>query len=331
MFFGDAVVLSKFFILLTNFLNDIMERRNFIKTAVAGAVAGSLEWQPAKLFAKTKEQEKTPDLVAVMGGEPAEMYAKAIESLGGMGKYVKRGQKVVVKPNIGWDRTPEEGANTTPELVVAIIKDCFGAGASEVVVFDRTCDEWSACYKNSGIEAAAKAAGAKVVFGHEERYYREVLLPKGVRLKSTKIHEAIINCDVWFNVPILKHHGGAKATIAMKNYMGINWDRRVMHANNLQQCIADLASYEKCPALHIVDAYRIMTQNGPKGKSIEDVQMGKALFISPDMVAVDTAAVNYYNQFKSLTIADASHIILGEQLQLGTTKLENIKIERIRL
>ena len=311
-----------------------MERRNFIKTAVAGAVAGSIQLQHTKLFAKGEQQQSQRhcDLVAVMGGEPGAMYAKAMEAMGGMGKYVQKGQKVVVKPNIGWDRTPEEGANTSPELVTAIIKDCFAAGASEVVVFDQTCDEWQACYKKSGIEAAAKAAGAKVAFAHEERYYREVSLPKGVRLKSAKIHEALLDCDVWFNVPILKNHGGAKMTISMKNYMGIVWDRQIMHANNLQQSIADVASYSKRPALNIVDAYRVMTQNGPKGRSINDVQIGKALFISPDMVAVDTAAVNFYNQnFKPMTIKDASHIMLGEQLQLGTTKLEDLNIERIKL
>jgi len=308
-----------------------MERRHFLKTAVAGAVAGSLQFQPGRLFAKDREQQGPCDLVAVMGGEPVEMYQKAMERLGGMGKYVQKGQKVVVKPNIGWDRLPEEGGNTNPELVVAIIKDCFQAGASEVTVFDRTCDEWQACYKNSGIEAAARAAGAKVAFAHEERYFREVSLPKGVRLKNAKIHEAILDCDVWFNVPILKNHGGTKMTISMKNYMGIVWDRRIMHANDLQQCIADVASYAKRPALHIVDAYRIMTQNGPKGKSIDDIQMGRALFISPDMVAVDTAALNFYNQFKPMTLADASHIGKGEAMQLGTTKLETLKIERIRL
>lgn len=308
-----------------------MKRRIFLKTAVAGAVAGSLQFKPGRLFAKGKEQDKAPDLVAVMGGEPVEMYTRGMEALGGMGKYVKRGQKVVVKPNIGWDRTPEEGANTNPELVAAMVKDCLKAGASEVVVFDYSCDEWQASYKKSGIEAAAKAAGAKIAYPSEERYFKEVSLPKGVRLKTAKIHEAILNCDVWFNVPVLKHHGGAKATISIKNYMGIVWDRRIMHANDLQQCIADLASYVKRPALNVVDAYRIMTQNGPKGKSLDDVLMGKALFISHDIVAVDTAAVNFYNQFKPLTIADASHIAIGEQLGLGTTKLENLKIERIRL
>ena len=147
-----------------------MKRRNFLKTAVAGAVVGSIQLKHTKLFAKNNEQENPNDLVAVMGGTPVEMYERAMESMGGMGKYVKKGQKVVVKPNIGWDRTPEEAANTNPELVAAIVRDCLKAGASEVTVFDNTCDEWQACYKNSGIEAAAKAAGAKVAFGHEERY-----------------------------------------------------------------------------------------------------------------------------------------------------------------
>ena len=308
-----------------------MKRRNFIKTAVAGAFVSSIQMQQPKLFAKDKEQEAPVDLVAVMGGEPVEMYNKAIKSLGGMDKYVKKGQKVVVKPNIGWDKTPEEGANTNPELIAAIVRDCLIAGAAEVTVFDNSCDEWQACYKNSGIEAAAKAAGAKIAFGHEERYYREVSLPNAIRMKKAKIHEAILDCDVWFNVPILKNHGGAKMTIAMKNYMGIVWDRRFMHSNDLQQCIADAASYIKRPALNIVDAYRVMTQNGPKGKSIEDVQMGRALFISSDIVAVDTAGVQFFNQFKTMNISDASHILKGEYLSLGTTDLSKLKIERIKM
>jgi len=309
-----------------------MKRRNFLKTALVGSAVGAMQLSPKSLFAgAAAPAQASPDLVAVMGGEPVAMYVKAIESLGGMGKYVKKGQKVVVKPNIGWNKTPEEAANTNPDLVAAIVKDCFAAGASEVVVFDRTCDEWQDCYKASGIEAAAKAAGAKVAFAHEERYFKDVALPNGLRMKTTKIHEAILNCDVWLNVPILKSHGGAKITCAMKNYMGIVWDRRFMHSNDLQQTIADLAGYDKRPVLNIVDAYRVLTQNGPKGRSIEDVQMGKALFISSDIVAVDTAAVNFFNQFRTMTINDASHILKGEEANLGTTKLDTLKIERIRV
>lgn len=309
-----------------------MERRNFIKTAILGGLAGAVQLKSSNLFAGEKMSvSASNDLVAVMGGEPAQMYKKGIEAMGGISKFVKKGQKVVVKPNIGWDKKPELAANTNPELISAIIKDCLAAGASEVVVFDHTCDEWQSCYKNSGIEDAVKAAGGKIAFAHDEKYYKTVSLPKGTRLKEAKIHEAIINCDVWINVPVLKNHGGAKMTIAMKNYMGIVWDRRFWHSNDLQQCIADCATYEKMPVLNIVDAYRIMTQNGPKGKSIEDVQNPKALFISADIVAADTAAVRFFNQFREMKLEDVGHIGKAEQLNLGTTDIDKLKVERIKI
>ncbi|MDP3437756.1 MAG: DUF362 domain-containing protein [Bacteroidales bacterium] len=309
-----------------------MERRNFIKTAILGGIAGAVQLKNNDLFAGEKMSvSASNDLVAVMGGEPAEMYKKGIAAMGGISKYVKKGQKVVVKPNIGWDKRPEFAANTNPELIGEIVKDCFAAGAAEVIVFDHTCDEWQSCYKNSGIEAAAKAAGAKLGFAHDEKYYKSVPLPMGVRLKEVKIHESIIDCDVWINVPVLKNHGGARMTIAMKNYMGIVWDRRFWHSNDLQQCIADCATYPKMPVLNIVDAYRIMTQNGPKGKSIEDVQNPKALFFSADIVAVDTAAVRFFNQFREMKLEEVSHIGIAEKMKLGTTDIDKLKVERIKI
>jgi len=309
-----------------------MERRNFIKTAILGGLAGAVQLKSSNLFAGEKMSvSASNDLVAVMGGEPAQMYKKGIEAMGGISKFVKKGQKVVVKPNIGWDKKPEFSANTNPELIGAIVKDCLAAGASEVVVFDHTCDEWQSCYKNSGIEDAVKAAGGKMAFAHDEKYYKTVTLPKGTRLKEVKIHESIINCDVWINVPVLKNHGGAKMTISMKNYMGIVWDRRFWHSNDLQQCIADCATYEKMPVLNIVDAYRIMTQNGPKGKSIEDVQNPKALFLSADIVAADTAALRFFNQFREVKMEDVGHIGYAEKLNLGTTDIDKLKVERIKI
>lgn len=309
-----------------------MERRNFIKTAILGTLASAVKLKSDGLFAGEKMSISADnDLVAVMGGEPAQMYQKAIEAMGGISKFVKKGAKVVVKPNIGWDKTPELAANTNPQLIAAIVKDCFAAGAIEVVVFDHTCDQWQACYKNSGIESAAKEAGATIAFAHDEKYFKTVKLPKGVRLKETKIHESIVDCDVWINVPILKTHGGARMTISMKNFMGIVWDRRFMHANDLQQCIADCSTYEKMPVLNIVDAYRIMTQNGPKGKGIEDVQIAKALFISTDIVAVDTAAVKFFTQFKEMKLEEVSHIGIAEKMNIGTTDIDKLRVERIRI
>ena len=310
-----------------------MERRNFLKAALLGTVAGAVSFKSEKLFGagKVESYAVDTDMVAVMGGEPGEMYAKAIAAMGGISRFIKKGDKVVVKPNMGWDKKPEFAANTNPDLLTAVIKDCFAAGASEVTIFDNTCDEWQACYKNSGLEDAAKAAGAKVAFAHDERYYKSVTLPKGVKLKETKIHEAIINCDKWINVPVLKTHGGAKLTISMKNYMGIVWDREYWHKNDLQQCIADCATYTKKPVLTIVDAYRIMTQNGPKGRTIEDTQTAKALFMSTDMVAVDTAATRFFAQYKAMKLEDVSHIGIAEKMGVGTTNLDSLKVERIRI
>lgn len=309
-----------------------MERRNFLKAALLGSIAGAVQLKPENVFAReSKEAPGQNDLVAVMGGEPEVMYKRGIAVMGGMKAFVKKGQKVVVKPNIGWDKKPEFAANTNPQLVAAIVKDCLAAGAAEVVVFDHTCDEWQACYKNSGIEAAAKAAGAKIAFAHDEKYYKEVDLPMGLRLKKAKIHESIIEADVWINVPVLKNHGGAKMTMSMKNYMGIVWDRGYWHANDLQQCIADCATYTKKPVLNIVDAYRIMTQNGPKGKTTNDVVLAKALFISSDIVAADTAALKFFNQFREMKMEDVSHIGKAAKFNIGTTDLDSIKVERIKI
>ena len=160
-----------------------MKRRDFLKAAAITGLATTFKLTEgmdlmAQKAAKTTLKTGGTDLVAVMGGEPAQMFQKAIAELGGMGKFVKKGQKVCVKPNIGWDKTPEMASNTNPELVAEIVRQCLKAGASEVVVFDNSCDDWRKAYKNSGIEAAATAAGAKMMPAKEVSYYREISLPR---------------------------------------------------------------------------------------------------------------------------------------------------------
>ena len=310
-----------------------MERRDFLKTTLLGTLAGvlgssathSVEGQTV-----TGVSQKKP-LVAVMGGEPVEMLNKALEALGGIEKYIKKGQKVVRKPNIAWDKTPEEAANTTPSLVAEVVKKCLAAGASQVVVFDHTCDNWKATYVRSGIEEAARKAGAKVVAADLESYYEEVTLPSAVKLKKTKIHKELIACDVWINMPILKNHGGAKMSVSMKNYMGIVYDREYFHSNDLQQCIADVCTWEKRPVLNIVDAYRIMFQNGPRGKSAGDTALVKSLIISPDIVAADTAAIKLFNQVKTMSIDQVGHIGKGESMGLGTTDLQKLDVKQLKV
>lgn len=304
-----------------------------MKTSVIAGAALSLNFDKlrAALASNTVEVEQAPDMVAVMGGEPEVMLDKALEALGGIGNYVRKGQKVVIKPNIGWDRSPEMAGNTNPKLVKALVKKCLEAGASKVTVFDHTCDNWQKCYQTSGIAEAVREAGGIIMPANDEKYFKEVSIPNGVNLKSAKIHEALIEADVWFNVPVLKNHGGAKLTCAMKNYMGIVWDRRFFHQNDLQQCIADICTWQKRPALNIVDAYRIMFQNGPQGRSASDVATLKSMIVSPNIVAVDTASLRLFNQVKQLDLAAAAHIGKGEALHLGTTQLDSISIKRIKI
>lgn len=310
-----------------------MKRRDFFKSAAALSLSTIIK--PDNLMASsaasTMSVQSDVDMVAVMGGEPSAMLTRAFKELGGIGNYVKKGNKVVIKPNIGWDRKPELAANTHPELVATLVKMCKSAGASEVLVFDHTCHDWKKCYTNSGIEKAVVDAGGKMVPGNDESYYREVSLPAGVNLKKTKIHKAIIDCDVWFNVPILKHHGGAKNSIAMKNLMGIVWDRGFFHGNDLHQCIADAATYSKKPALNIVDAYRIMKSNGPQGKSEADVVTLKSLIVSPDYVAADTAAMKMFSQVEPTDIKDVRYIRLAEKLNVGTQNLEKLNVKKVKL
>jgi len=247
-------------------------------------------------------------------------------ALGGMGKFVKKGQTVVVKPNIGWDTSPELGANTNPELIGEIVKQCLRVGAKDVFVFDNTCDAWNRCYINSGIEKAVKDAGGKVVPGNTENYYKPISVPNGKKLTEAKVHELILNSDVFINVPVLKHHSSAKLTIAMKNLMGIVWDRRYWHRNDLHQCIADFATWRK-PHLNIIDAYRVMTRNGPRGVSQADIVMKKALIVSTDMVAADAAAAKIFGTEPN----DIPYIQLAHNLGIGNMNLDELNIERIRV
>jgi uncharacterized protein (DUF362 family) len=300
-----------------------MKRRTFLKNTAAAGIVGGIA---LNLVAKPVKKKNKYDMVAVKGGEPAEMFDKGIAALGGMKAFVKPGQTVVVKPNIGWDKTPEEAANTNPELVKRIVEHCIKAGAEKVYVFDHTCQNWKKTYKRSGISEAAKEAGAKVVCGNYQKDYRIVKIPEGKRLKSAKIHNLILDSDVFINVPVLKNHGGAVMTCAMKNLMGIVWDRRYFHKNNLQQCIADCVTARK-PDLNVIDAFRVMKKGGPRGRGTKDVANMKYQLLSTDIVAVDTAAS------KILGISDSriGHLKLGQDLKLGTMDIDKLNVKRINI
>jgi len=306
-----------------------MRRRDFLKkSAGAGLAAGAI------LSSGRFDHILTPiavsvkyDMVAVMGGNPDAMFDLGIQELGGIGAFVQKGQKVVVKPNIGWDVIPELAANTNPILVKRIIEHCFKAGAKEVYVFDHTIDNGVNCYKNSGIEKAAKSAGAKVVPATSENYYQEVDIPGGVKLKKVKVHELILEADVFINVPVLKDHNSTRMTCCLKNMMGVVWDRGYWHSNNLNQCIVDYALFHKKPAINIIDCYNVMVKHGPQGVSKADVVQMKSQIITTDWVAGDTAA----SKMLGVETARIEYIPMAHKLGLGNMDIDSLNIKRIKM
>lgn len=306
-----------------------MKRREFLKKSTGAGLATGVSiglGRHSKLFA-TGSGRARYDMVAVMGGEPDAMFDIGIQEFGGLEAFIQKGQKVLVKPNIGWDVVPELAANTNPLLVRRVIEQCLRAGAKEVYIFDHTCDNWVNCYKNSGIERAAKDAGAKVVSGDSEKYYQEIDIPGGVRLKKVKVHELLLETDVFLNIPVLKHHSSTRMTGALKNMMGVVWDRGYWHSNDLNQCIADYALFEKKPALNIIDCYNVMVKNGPQGVSKEDVVQMRSMIITPDWVAGDAAASKMLN----IPTERIEYIAMAHKLGVGNMNIDSMNIRRIKM
>ncbi len=304
-----------------------LTRRNFIKMSIAAGLALALEpvsnLTPALAGASFKSSGAA-DIVALKNSAPAKMFEAGIKELGGMSRFVKKGQLVVIKPNIGWARTPAEGANTQPELIARIIELCYKEGAKKVYVFDNTCEFWRDCYLKSGIEKAALDNNAIVLPANREKNYKTIAIKGATTLKDVKAHELFIEADVVINVPVLKHHGGTQMTAALKNLMGTIWDRRFFHLNGLSQCIAEFSNFRK-PDLTVIDAYRVISAHGPRGLSDKDAALETTQLIGTDMVALDTAAAMLLG-YDPLKI---SHIAIAEKLGGGTMALDKLNIRKM--
>jgi len=303
-----------------------MKRREFLQASLGALAGAGLGLNASTRLFAAEPASPGYDLVAVKGGEPEALFDQGIQALGGMQSFVKKGQTVVVKPNMAWDVPPERAANTNPRLMKRIVEQCLNAGAKEVYVFDYTCDNWEKSYRNSGIEKAVKEAGGKIAPGNSESYYQAVAIPNGRRLKEAKEHELILAADVFINVPILKSHSSTTLTVSMKNLMGAIWDRGYWHRHNLHQCIADFATYRK-PNLIVVDAYNVLMRNGPRGVSVGDVVAMKAQLLATNMVTADAAAAKLFG----IEPDSVDYIRIAHEMGVGRKDLENLSIKRIKL
>ncbi|NIM58445.1 MAG: DUF362 domain-containing protein [Candidatus Aminicenantes bacterium] len=303
-------------------------RRDFLKKGLIFSAATLAPIMPDNLYRLfgNGNPSALPDLVAVKNGEPDTLFDKAIKAIGGISRFVKKGQTVVIKPNIAWNRGADTGANTNPLLVQRIVEHCKQAGAKRIYVFDHSIDHEPDCYKHSGIEQAASSAGALVVPGNQEKNYQEVSIPNAKKLKKTKVHELILESDVYISVPVLKHHSYTTLTLAMKNQMGVVWDRMEYHNTDLHRCISDFCHF-KIPDLNIMDAYRVTMRNGPQRAGKDDLALMKTLLISTDIVAIDAAASKLFGKEPRMI----RHVLYGNEDEIGNMSLEELHIKKIEL
>ena len=271
---------------------------------VAAGAAGAAVWLSEHSFRPVPAQAEQarrdhrmaadpqlPAMTVVQGGEPRALVQKALENLGGIRRFVSRQDVVVLKPNIAWDRTPEQAANTNPEVVAEVVRQCWQAGAKRVIVTDVSCNEPRRCFQRSGIQAAARAEGAEVILPDPE-LFREVDLG-GVVLKSWPVFTPFLEADKIFNLPIAKHHVLTGATLGMKNWYGILGGQRNRLHQQIHQSLADLASF-MLPTVTMIDCYRILLRNGPTGGNLEDVALKKTMVAGTDPVALDAYAAKAY-------------------------------------
>ena len=301
---------------------------------VAAGAAGAAIWlsersqrpipeqaEQARRDHRVAADARWPQVTVVQNGEPRALVAQALKDLGGISRFVSKQDVVVLKPNIAWDRTPEQAANTNPDLVAEMVKQCWQAGAKRVIVTDVSCNEPRRCFQRSGVMAAARAEGAEVILPDSD-HFREVDLG-GVVLKSWPVFTPFLEADKVINLPIAKHHTLSGATLGMKNWYGILGGQRNRLHQQIHQSLADLASF-MLPTLTLLDCYRVLVRNGPTGGNLEDVLLKKTLVAGTDPVAIDTyVAKAYWN----LDAGQLPYLAMAAARGLGTTDFASLNVK----
>lgn len=288
-----------------------------------GAVAYGAGFLPFGFnIEKAQASSVSPKVTVAKGGNIYGRLKEVLKNSGGIEKFVNKGSRVIIKPNVGWARNPEDAANTNPDLVYYIIKMCYSAGAKEVKVFEYTCDNYVYCFQKSGIKDAVERAGGEIYSADSQKYYKNMKIPGAKTLKNVDVVKYVTEADCFINVPVAKNHSAAILTLGMKNMMGIIFDRGFWHNAGLDQCIAEFMTIVK-PHLTIIDATRILTTGGPKGPG--KVKELNTLIGSTDFVAADAYAATLFGM-KGM---DIPYIKLAHNMGLGQADTSKMSIVNV--
>ena len=296
-----------------------MTRRKFLKMAAAGT-ALTLTGMPTLSVSKEEYD------LAVISGEPVAATKKALEALGGMSRFVKKGQRVVLKPNMSFARTPDFSATTHPLVVATVAQACAEAGAQQKLVLDHTLQRAELCLERTGIpEACKNIPGVHVLALQEKKFFRETKIPQGKVLERVEVMKEILDSHLLINIPVAKSHSATGVSLGLKGLMGMIWDRESFHSQyNLNQAIADLATVIK-PQLTVLDATRALASGGPGGPG--EVKKPNLIIAGVDPVAVDSFGVSivpwYGQNFKGRQV---EHLLIAHQRGLGKIDIDQLKI-----
>lgn len=304
-----------------------IDRRTFLQL-LAGGTAGAM--LAGKGFSNIIPQPREDVLLSVVEGrDPAMSVRKAVELLGGMSRFVNKGEKVLIKPNISWDRKPEQAATTNPAVVSEVVKMVREAGAGNVTVADNTCNEARYSYKRSGIKEAAEKAGAQVPYVMKKDFVERDL--KGETLTKWMVYREAVEADKIINLPVAKHHGLSGVTLSMKNMMGLIGGRRNLLHQKLSSSIVDLTAFFR-PQLTILDAYRILMANGPQGSTLEDVIQKNIIAASTDMVKIDAFGISLFGDIAPFNETSVSEYVkMAEDRGLGSSDFRSAGFKKVNL
>ena len=295
-----------------------IKRRTFLKAGATAAVAAAVPAVAA---------EPAATVVVVHGTDIPKMVEAGIAKMGGWDRFFQAGKKIALKPNVAWDRTPEQGSNTHPDIIRAFVLAAEARKVKEVLLPENTCHNERKTFVTSGVKAALEGTIGKLYRPNAKKDdYVAVDVPKGKICKQAKVTRVLIEADCLVNMPVAKHHGGATLTMSMKNWMGAvdNATRQAWHRDGLHQCIADFSTFLK-PTLVVIDATRILLDHGPQGPG--KLAHPHEIIFATDPVAADTYAATLFGK----TPDDVPHVKMAAELGVGCADLAKIKVERVEV
>jgi uncharacterized protein (DUF362 family) len=259
------------------------------------------------------------------GTDAGAMVRAAIGEMGGIARFIRPGDSVLLKPNVAFDRAPLLGATTSPAVLKAVAELCREAGAKKIIVADNPINQPEGCFFKSGIKAAADEIGAELMLPRRSSF-EEVKIDGEVLGTWTTFYEPFAVADKVIGIAPCKDHNLCSGSMTMKNWYGMLGGRRNQFHQAIHGIISDFPHMVK-PTLVVLDATRVLMRNGPTGGSLSDVAVGDTLVVGTDMVAVDTFGYSLLGR----DAANLSYLHKAAERGLGSTDWKRLNWREIRV